>query len=48
MLADGTWDAYEVKDGKLVYNFKKDKRFSDIANGKKNPKQLALYYAIGK
>lgn len=48
MIADGTWDAYDVVDGKLVYNFKKDKRFSDIANGKKNPKQLALYYAIGK
>nr|DAR76421.1 MAG TPA: hypothetical protein [Caudoviricetes sp.] len=48
MIADGTWDAYDVIDGKLVYNFKKDKRFSDIANGKKNPKQLALYYAIGK
>lgn len=48
MMAEGVWDAYEVHDGKLVYNFKKDKRFSDIANGKRNPKQEALYYAIGK
>ena len=48
MINDGSWDAYEVVDGKLVYNFKKDKRFSDIANGKPNMKQEALYRAIGK
>lgn len=33
MLEDGTWDAYDVKDHKLVYNFKKDKRFSELAKG---------------
>ena len=38
MINDGSWDAYEVVDGKLIYNFKKDKRFSDIANGKPNMK----------
>lgn len=48
MLEDGSWDAYSVVDGKLVYDFKKDARFSDIANGRENPKQLALYYTIGK
>lgn len=48
MIADGSWDAYSVVDGKLVYDFKKDKRFSDIANGKPNMKQEALYRAIGK
>ena len=33
MKADGIWDALEVVDGKLVYNFKNDKRFSAYANG---------------
>jgi hypothetical protein len=33
MKADGIWDALEVKDGQLVYNFKKDKRFEAYANG---------------
>jgi hypothetical protein len=36
MKADGIWDALEVKDGQLVYNYKKDKRFNTlkIENGK--------------
>jgi len=33
MKAEGVWDAYDVVDGKLVYNFKKDKRFSDYVKG---------------
>lgn len=52
MIEDGTWDAYDVVDGKLVYNFKADKRFEAFANGNKShPKyneQKALYYAIRK
>jgi hypothetical protein len=50
MKADGIWDALDVVDGKLVYNFKKDKRFSAYANGEtSNPEynnQRALYRAI--
>lgn len=49
MRADGTWDAYEVKDGKLVYDWKKDSRFDLVSQGKvlrNNPeynKQFALF-----
>lgn len=32
MKADGVWDALSVKDGRLVYDWKKDKRFSAYAN----------------
>ena len=50
MKADGIWDALDVVDGKLVYNFKKDKRFSAYAYGETtNPEynnQRALYRAI--
>lgn len=46
----GVWDALEVKDNKLVYDWKKDKRFSVYANNDtSNPeyyKQKALYLAI--
>lgn len=52
MRADGVWDAYSVVDGKLVYNWKKDKRFEAFANGRKfDPKykeQEGLYYAMAK
>ena len=50
MKADGVWDALEVVDGKLVYNWKKDKRFAAYANNKtEDPEynnQRALYYTI--
>jgi len=36
MKADGIWDALEVKDNQLVYNWKKDKRFSAYANNDKS------------
>ena len=52
MKADGIWDALEVKDGQLIYNFKKDKRFSVYANNKttdsKYNDQRALYTSIAQ
>lgn len=52
MKADGIWDALEVKDGQLVYNFKKDKRFDKITikDGKLSGdnEQVALYYTIAQ
>lgn len=52
MKADGIWDALEVKDGQLVYNFKKDSRFTDYANGNtSSPKynqQASLYHTIAE
>ena len=27
MRADGTWDAHSEKNGKLIYDWSKDKRF---------------------
>lgn len=52
MKHDGIWDALEVKDGQLVYNYKKDKRFEAFANNKtSDPKykdQQALYYTIAQ
>ncbi len=53
MLGDGSFDAHYLdKDGKLVYDWKKDKRFEAFANGRKSdPKyaeQKALYYAMAK
>ena len=35
MRADGSWDAHSVVNGKLVYDWKKDKRFDAFANGTK-------------
>lgn len=50
MKQQGVWDALEVKDGRLVYNYKKDMRFSAYANGKTSDpdygKQQGLYMAI--
>ena len=47
---DGIWDALSVKDGKLVYDWKKDKRFDILAKGDKtNPeygKQKGLYLTL--
>lgn len=52
MLEQGTWDALDVVDNKLVYDWKKDKRFSIYANGDTtNPKyneQRALFTAISQ
>lgn len=52
MMKDGTWDAHEVKNGKLVYNWKLDKRFEAYANNDtSNPKykeQQGLYHAMAK
>lgn len=33
MKQDGAWEAYSEKDGKLVYDWKEDKRFSAFAKG---------------
>lgn len=47
-IQDGTWDAWELdKNGKLTYNWRKDKRFSVYASGNTNHKdyqtQRGLY-----
>lgn len=53
MKNDGIWDAIEIEDGQLKYNWKKDKRYNLYAN-KTNPnseeykKQQALYLANAK
>ena len=47
MMADGCWEAHELVDGKLVYNFKKDARFKEyLANNTSHKdylKQKSLY-----
>lgn len=53
MIKDGTWDAYEKVGNELVYDFKKDKRFSKLneANPVKDAeyyKQLGEYTAMAK
>lgn len=52
MRNDGSWNAYSVKDGKLIYDWKKDKRFDAFANGRKTDprykQQEGLYYAMAK
>lgn len=52
MRGDGCWDAYSAKDGKLIYDWKLDKRFEAYANGKKSDpeykKQEGLYYAMAQ
>lgn len=53
MRADGSWDAYSEKDGKLVYDWKLDKRFSKYATNDKSNiaeynKQKGLYYAVAQ
>jgi hypothetical protein len=48
MLEDGSWDALEVKNGKLEYNWKKDKRYYHLANnihGEDYDREKALLYA---
>ena len=45
---DGTYDAFDIKDGELVYDWTKDKRFSIYASGNTNdPRyydQMGAYY----
>lgn len=55
MRADGSFEAHSVVDGKLVYDWKKDKRFSKFAADphKKDgdteyQKQKALYYRMAE
>ena len=52
MRGDGCWEAHSVVDGKLVYDWKKDKRFEAFANGRKSdPRykaQEGLYYSMAK
>jgi len=52
MKADGIWDALEVKDGQLVYNYKKDKRFLAYSSGNTSDpnynKQASLYHTIAE
>lgn len=52
MQGDGTLEAHEIIDGKLVYDWKKDKRFEAFANGRTSDpeynKQKQLYYTIAK
>lgn len=52
MLEDGTWDAYEVENKKLVYKFDKDKRFEHFRTGQTGHPQYgherALYYAVAQ
>lgn len=54
MIADGSWDAYSVVDGKLVYDWKKDKRYNLLANpnadktSQEYQYQKAFYYANAK
>lgn len=52
MLGDGCLDAHSIKDGKLVYDWKLDKRFEAYANGRTSDlnynKQKALYNAISQ
>jgi hypothetical protein len=48
MLEDGSWDALTVKDGKLHYDWKKDKRYYHLANnirGEAYDREKALLYA---
>lgn len=45
---DGVYDAFDIKDGKLVYDWKKDERFKIYASGNtsdpKYAKQMGAYY----
>ncbi len=52
MRRDGSWEAHSVVDGKLVYDWTKDKRFDAFAKGDtRDPRynqQKALYIAMAK
>jgi hypothetical protein len=48
MLEDGSWDALSVKDGKLEYDWKRDKRYYHLANnirGEEYDREKSLLYA---
>lgn len=51
-MKDGCWDAFDLKDNRLVYNWKKDKRYSIYADpSKKGTKEyeqqrIAYYNAV--
>lgn len=46
MKNDGSWEAHSIKDNKLVYDWKKDKRFAVYAKGdKSNMKEYNDAYA---
>ncbi|MGN0966529.1 MAG: hypothetical protein ACI4OP_02930 [Candidatus Coprovivens sp.] len=46
MKNDGSWEAHSIKDNKLVYDWKKDKRFAAYAKGdKSNMKEYNDAYA---
>ena len=45
MLADGSYDAYSVVDGRLKYNIRKDGRFFN-KDGKQSDKQKMLYKKV--
>lgn len=51
MKHDGVFEAYSIKDGQLVYDWRKDKRFdkyanNDRSNEEKYQEQRALYLSI--
>ena len=52
MMGDGCLEAHSVKNGELVYDWKKDKRFDAFANGRihdsKYQQQRSLYYTIAQ
>lgn len=56
MVKDGSYNAYSVVDGKLHYDWKKDKRFNVFSKGREGlsqdpenyKKQQSLYYAMAK
>ena len=36
MLGDGCFEAHSIQNGRLVYDWKRDKRFEAFANGRVN------------
>lgn len=51
-MKDGCWDAFDLVDNKLVYNWKKDKRYSIYADSSKKgtkeyeEQRIAYYNAV--
>lgn len=45
MRGDGTWDAHEVVNGELVYNFSKDKRYAALKTHPKNSQEYKEAYS---
>ena len=53
MKADGVFDAHRMEDGRMVYDFNKDKRFQRLINNDRSnqaeyDKELGLYIAMAK